>query len=453
MTPVNPTLRILVGAGILMELCFLSFYGVPPGPGEVLLFIAVNAATFIILSFLVRRMRAPGGPSGRGLILPVVAFGVVFRLTLLPHGVVGSDDIYRYLWDGKVAAAGINPFAFTPTDPHLAHLASADIPSKVNHPELRSVYPALAQILFLCSDALFGDSVAGMKFLLTVMDCLTIAFIWMFVRGRADPVTPLLLYAWSPLPVLYFALDGHIDALAIPFLILGLYLFMRARPLRGALALGLSALAKLVPLFLLPLLAGHLKGFRRFLVPAIPLVLVLSGALLYYEPSWGVASSLATFGSRWEFNGGLFSVTYFLTGSNEAAHVVSGILILLYIGVLSFLDRPLLEKIFWGFTGFLLLSPVVHPWYLTWLAALVALRWSPAVYAFLGMSALANIIVYQYRAYGTWTDQPVILLAEYIPVFVLLCREIIAGDVLVPGRDGIAVNTNNPYLTKKEHVT
>ena len=424
------THRYLLVTGVLMEICFLTFYIPVAGAGEVLLFIAVNAATFILLSILIRHLRTRDEPPGPSWLIPVVLFGLVFRVTLIPHGVVGSDDIYRYIWDGKVAAAGINPFAYTPTDPHLSHLATGDLPSKVNHPELRSVYPALAQLLFLTSHALFGETAWGVKILLTVMDCLTVMCLWMFVRGRADPVTPVLVYAWSPLPVLYFALDGHIDALGIPFLLLGLYLFLQMKPVRGALAIGLSALSKLVPLLVLPLLFRHLKGYRRLLIPALPLLMVVAGALMYYEPSWGVLQSLTTFGSRWEFNGSIFSIVYFTTGSNEAAHVVSGILIVLLIGILTVIDRPLLEKVFWGFSGFLLFSPVVHPWYLTWIAALVALRWSTGMFAFLGMSALANIVVYQYRGGGAWTDQPVILLVEYVPVYLLLARELVRGDLL-----------------------
>jgi len=423
-------LWLLVAAGLLMELCFLSFYTVRSGPGEVLLFIGVNVATFLIVSFLLLLLRRSTVPAPRTWLVPVAAFGILFRLTLVPHAVVGSDDIYRYLWDGKVAAAGINPFAYTPPDPHLSRLATADLPSKVNHQELRSVYPALAQLLFVASHAIFGESVWGIKLLLTLIDSLTLLLIWLFVRERSDPVFPLLLYAWSPLPVLYFGLDGHIDALGIPFLILGLWYFSTLRPFRGAIALGLSALSKLVPLLLLPLLLRHLKGYRRIVIPAIPLLMVIAGALIYYEPSWGVVQSLTTFGSRWEFNGSIFSIFYFLTDSNQAAHIVSGILILIAIGALSMLDRPLLEKAFWGFVLFILLSPVVHPWYLTWLAALVALRWSPGVYLLLGMSALANVIVYQYRSAGVWNDSPLLLIVEYLPVYLLLAREALRGDLL-----------------------
>ena len=180
---------LLVVSGVLLEICYLSFYAARSGPGEVIHFIAVNVAAFLIVSIMLFFIRRSAAPLPRAWLLPVLLFGLLFRLTLIPHGIVGSDDIYRYLWDGDVAAAGINPFAYTPTDPHLAHIATDDLPSKVNHPELRSVYPALAQFLFLASHAMFGDQVWGMKLLIVLMDALTMIFIWLFVRGRPDPLS------------------------------------------------------------------------------------------------------------------------------------------------------------------------------------------------------------------------------------------------------------------------
>ena len=40
-----------------------------------------------------------------------------------PH----STDIYRYIWDGRVQADGINPYRYVPADPALAHLRDAAI--------------------------------------------------------------------------------------------------------------------------------------------------------------------------------------------------------------------------------------------------------------------------------------------------------------------------------------
>jgi len=412
-----------------MELLFLSLYFAPSGAAGVLWMIGVNAVTYALFALVVRMIRRSGSPPAHG--LPIVfLFGALFRLSLVPHGVVGSDDIERYLWDGRVAAAGINPYAYTPTDPHLAALATADLPSSVNHPELKSVYPALAQGLFLLAHLLFGDSVAGMKLLLVLADCVTLLLLRALVVPRGSPLVPLLLYAWSPLPVLYFGLDGHIDALGILCVVLAISLFLRAKPLRGAVALGAGALAKLVPLIIVPLLLRGLRGATRILVPLLVAFIVLAGALIFYEPTWGVVQSLVTFGSRWEFNGSIFSIVFFLTGDNGTAHLVCGACFAVFIGVLSVIDRPAPEKIFWGFAGFMLLSPVVHPWYLTWLAALLPLRWSTGVFVLCGMSCVANVVVYQYRAFGAWNDQPLLLLMEYAPPLILLARELVRGEIL-----------------------
>src|SRR6266480_2356803 len=43
-----------------------------------------------------------------------------------------SDDIYRYVWDGRVQAAGINPYRYVPDDPALAFLRDEDIYPYVN---------------------------------------------------------------------------------------------------------------------------------------------------------------------------------------------------------------------------------------------------------------------------------------------------------------------------------
>ncbi|HTO95341.1 MAG TPA: hypothetical protein VMM80_13200, partial [Bacteroidota bacterium] len=181
------TTGLLVAAGGAMELTFLSLYCAPSGAGAVLWMIGVNVVSYALFAVAVWLLRRSESPAMRGGLI-VLLFGVLFRLSLVPHAVIGSDDIYRYLWDGRVAAAGINPYAYTPTDPHLAPLATADLPSSVNHPELKSVYPALAQGLFLLSHVLFGDSVAGMKLLLVLADCVTLLLLRALLAPRGSPL-------------------------------------------------------------------------------------------------------------------------------------------------------------------------------------------------------------------------------------------------------------------------
>jgi hypothetical protein len=87
-----------------------------------------------------------------------------------------------------------------------------------------------------------------------------------------------------------------------------------------------------------------------------------------------------------------------------------------------------LEKIFLTFFCFTLLSPVVHPWYLTWLAALLVLRWSAPVFLLLGLSNLSNLVVYWHRQTGVWETKTWLLGLEYLPFLLLLAWEFSRGS-------------------------
>lgn len=418
--------RWLVSVGVLMEAAYLSFFFVGESPAEVLLFIGVHMFVFLLLALTWWKSRPSNlQPRTSGIIM---SFAFLFRLTLVFHSPVGSDDIYRYLWDGKVSAHGINPFALAPTDSALVSLHTAELPSKVNFPSMRTIYPPLAQGLFHVSHLLFGDSLVGLKLLLVLADLLTILILYKLFSVRPEA---LLVYAWSPLPVLYFGLDGHIDALGIPLLFVALYLLQQGKVMQGALSVGLSALAKLYPLFVAPFLFHLAKGWKKIVLVGIPVIVLLLGYLFYWEPTGGVFESLVIFNTTFAFNGSLFQLAYTFIGSNEKAHLVSIALFLIWWITVFALDRSLLEKVFLAFVGFIVCAPTVHPWYLTWLAALLAVRWSPAVFALLGVSVVSNWVVYEYRLNGLWETNALLLVLEYVPFYILLFREMLQGTFLL----------------------
>lgn len=400
-------LRQLIFCGVLLEGLYLSFFLSTDLLTDIATFIAVNAVAYIVLAFTVHVNR-PAGPKVRDArrLWVIVGFAILFRLTLLPHDPVATDDIYRYLWDGKVAAVGVNPFQYAPADPVLISLHSSDLPSKINFPEMRTIYPPLAQELFLASHLLFGESKIGLKLLLVLWDLGTMVLLLKLLARFDMDTEALILYAWSPLPIMYFALDGHIDALGIPFLLLFLNFLYASKNVQAAISLGLGGLAKLYPLFLLPLLlAKGLKG-RRFAwawLPGVPILMLFGGYLMYWhQSSGGLFESMMVFNSTFCFNNVFFSMMWKILGSNAAAHLASASVFACCLGLIFFMKRSLLEKVFLTYLSFTLLSPVVHPWYLTWLAALLVLRWSAAVFTLLGLSNLSNLVVYWHRQTGVW---------------------------------------------------
>lgn len=75
---------------------------------------------------------------------------LAFRITLLSAQPTLSDDIYRYMWDGKVQSHGLNPYSYPPEAGELEFLRDSYYEG-VNHKGVRTIYPPLAQIFFCSS--------------------------------------------------------------------------------------------------------------------------------------------------------------------------------------------------------------------------------------------------------------------------------------------------------------
>ena len=125
--------------------------------------------------------RARGSADGadqRAALIVILAGAVAMRLALLFVEPYLSTDIYRYIWDGRVQAAGINPYRYVPNAPELAHLRDAAIFPNINRADYAvTIYPPAAQAIFLAVTRL-GESVVAMKLGLLAFEAAA--------SGRAD---------------------------------------------------------------------------------------------------------------------------------------------------------------------------------------------------------------------------------------------------------------------------
>src|SRR4026208_386392 len=104
----------------------------------------IQSAIYLVAAWIVIRSR----PSNSTLRI-AIAFAVLFRLSILFAPPYLSDDIYRYVWDGRVQAAGINPYRYIPAAPELAQLRDDAIYPKINRKDwAHTIYPAVAQVVF-----------------------------------------------------------------------------------------------------------------------------------------------------------------------------------------------------------------------------------------------------------------------------------------------------------------
>ena len=188
----------------------------------------------------------------------ILGFGVLFRIAPLTTHTYLSTDLYRYIWDGRVQAHGINPYRYIPGDYHLVPLRDGAIYPHINRANYaKTVYPPGAQIVFLLTTRI-SETVTWMRLTMVLFEAATV---WLLIRLLAAyglPATWVLLYAWHPLCVNEFAGGGHQDAMLLTCCAWALLMHRRGDEMMTGVALGAATLMKLFPIILFPAL------YRRF---------------------------------------------------------------------------------------------------------------------------------------------------------------------------------------------
>jgi hypothetical protein len=203
--------------------------------------VAIQIAIYLAVVWLSLR-----GRDSRLLLLLGLIFAALFRLSIIFYAPYLSDDIYRYIWDGRVQAAGINPYRYIPADESLVELRDDKIYPNINRRDYaHTMYPPVAEGAFLFITR-FSESVTWMKAAMVAFEAVaTWAIIQLLISFGWAPQR-VLIYAWHPLAVWEFAGSGHVDALAIAFIALAL---LARRKRASTLASGLLACAACVKFF------------------------------------------------------------------------------------------------------------------------------------------------------------------------------------------------------------
>lgn len=221
-------------------------------------------------------------PIPRWALLAGLGCGLAARLVLLATPPIMSTDLYRYVWDGRVQAAGINPYRYLPSDPALAALRDdrtgpEAIFININRPETaKTIYPPAAQALF-AAIGVTASSMWTIKAAMLAFDLLAGWAAWQLLKAAGKPAEWLLVWAWNPLAINEFSGAGHIDAMAMAASALALLFAARRRPLAAGAALGIAVLGKLLPAAIGPAIWRP----RTWRAPVAALAVILAGYALY----------------------------------------------------------------------------------------------------------------------------------------------------------------------------
>ncbi len=344
------------------------------------------------------------GLGARGAGLLIVLGGLAVQLAAASAPPHGSDDLYRYVWDGRVQAAGIDPYSYVPSAPQLAGLrdpalwpdhptawcvapGTADPDSAgpltagctlINRPAVHTIYPPVAEAYFTVV-YLFGPSPGGYRSVqlaaVVVSGAVALALLALLHRSRR-PLWPAALWAWCPLVAIQEGNNAHVDVLSALLTVCALGLLARARRTRGtvggAALLGLAVAAKFDPVLAVPaslrrrpfaVLAAVAGAFAATYVPHL---IAVGTKVIGFLPGY-----LREEGYD---NGSRFALLGLVVHGKPATALAALVLIVTALAVYRTADenRPWRGATVMTGTALLVTTPL-YPWYAIPLVALVAL--------------------------------------------------------------------------------
>jgi alpha-1,6-mannosyltransferase len=459
-----------------MECGLAAMLRAGPAPGRTFPFLVLFFVVFVLYLVAVRiALSAPAqdatdvrGTDGWGDSTGLVIMGAacLFRLTFIAAQPALGNDLYRYLWDGRVTLAGGNPYLEEPAARSAPFprstgaappSASADGPdfARLEHKEVPTIYPPLAQALFLAGASLHAG-VYGIKLLIVVADLGVFVALRALLRARGQPCARALIYAWNPLAVTETAWSGHIEPVAILFALIAAGAIIQKRESRATVALTLGGLVKLFPLVLLIPLLRSIRARFLLIVP-----LLLAAAYWPFRAAgWRLLAGFREYADRWLANESLFAVIHaaiawidptpwlkntiawarrsiprtggldLLYGYVFPLDLAKGACALLLVAFAAALWRRRVEPLRGCFLltcAVILLSPTVHPWYVLWILPWLCFFPSRAFILLTGLVSLAYVNL---GAAGRDSETyPFIRVAEYAPFYALLCADWLRGRV------------------------
>lgn len=407
--------------------------------------------------------------SARALCLVVACAGLpaLFVPSLL------SDDVFRFLWDGHVSLSGLDPYAHAPSSPGVAALRD-EWWSRINHAEIPTVYPPIAQFVFVLADGVFHHPLSFKALALGVH----VAIVYKLTSSASHRAA--LAYALNPLALMESALGAHLDVLVGAGVLLFALNLRDARFVRAAFACVVTVGLKLIGLLFIPLLIFRNPKVAAGTIAVSLLLLVPVAGAGYADDE---VSGISHYAGRWEGNAGpyrwlnsamqsgleacfavqpgridveAFAAPFaWVEGSGldpwhayerekkpigrrtiMATQVLSsfltrGLLFLCLLFLAFWLARKKVEPLqatrILVFAA-LLCAPQVHPWYLLWLLPLEAQsrRWSAFVWS--AAVLVAYIPLDGWVQGRLWVENSLAIQAEYILVLGALAFESYAAS-------------------------
>ncbi len=376
-------------------------------------------------------------PTRRRILLAVLSVTVAMRAILVFAPPSLSDDIYRYRWDGRVQANGINPYVEPPGATRLEDLRDEHW-AQINYPRIRSIYPPLAQLLFV-STYRVSPTIGAFQWLALLGDLLVVGLTLGLLATWNLPRWYVALYALHPLPALEFASSGHFDAWTCAAVLGAILAHARGYAATSTTLLAAGVLLKTWPLVFVPLLVRHRPRWHVGLFAGL---LVLA-YLPYLDAGVQMLQPWFDYAGRWRFNDGVFWLLATATGSLELGKALAAGI---GVGLLAWLWRRDVEPVvggYWLLLAFIALMPTIHPWYLLWALPLAATALDVGWISLCSLAPVAYwILVVNSGTSDAWVEPLWPRFVQFVPAAVIWIVQARRFGAPAPGRPWPARGTH-----------
>jgi alpha-1,6-mannosyltransferase len=375
--------------------------------------------------------------SSRALLVSF-ALATVIQAILIFTPPTLSDDMYRYVWDGRVQAQGISPYRYPPEAPELAALRDAPVWRFVNRKNAVTVYPPGAELAYALAWRIWPDSVRWFQMVMALGGLLAGGLLVGLLRDMGRSAARVLIYLWSPLLAFETAHAAHVDGLVLPLLVGAWWARVRERDGLVGVLLGLATAIKFYPAILLPALwrPRHAQGRWR-----LPLAFVLTLAACYAP--YVIVSGVQVLGYlpnyfRERFNMGLAGeliprfIHWGIDPHQGMFVLTAGVLVSLGVWMVL---RPAhngaeaLRRCVWLIGAFTLLTQNLFSWYMLWLLPLIALYLRPGrllglrADAWTGWWLFCGLVALSYTFFIDWRPVRAALWAQFLSLYAFLVAD------------------------------
>jgi hypothetical protein len=380
-------------------------------------FLAVYSALFIGYFYLVRNDLS---------IQSIFVIGMIARVIFLFSTPSLSDDIYRFLWDGRLWVQGENPFQHIPQyfNENQGNLIGLDeLYPKLNSKQYFAIYPPINQFIFgiaaLIAPLGFFKAQFVIKIILIAGEILLFQYAVKLLKHLNKNRALVALYFLNPLVIIEVTGNLHFEGLMATFLIMAFYYLKTERWAVSAVFMAFGVCTKLIPLLYLPLVLpflGFIKTTKYISIFGIVSALLFI-PFMNLELALNMLNSIDLYFQSFIFNSFVYSILIDISGDESKKWIAFVLALVPAFAVLRLAFKNsnfenLMQRSFWVHSLYYFFSAVVHPWYLV---TLLALNIFQELKYILVWSYLIGLTYFTYRTLP-YEESSFIIALEYVVV-------------------------------------